>query len=63
LVKADLQVDSLNPDSVPTCRDSEAQKTLARREVGAILCRKHIYKYVEEQNRERSVAVRIFKSQ
>ena len=42
----------LNPDCVPTCRDSEAQKTSARREVGAILCRKHIHTYVEKQNRE-----------
>ena len=33
-------------------RRSEAQKTLAKREVGAILCRRHIHKYVEKQNRE-----------
>jgi len=44
-------------------RRSEAQKTSARREVGAILCRKHIHKYVEKQNRETSVATRIFKPQ
>ena len=39
------------------------QKTKAKRTVGAILCRRHIHKYVEEQNREASVAERIFKSQ
>jgi hypothetical protein len=33
-------------------RRSEAQKTSVRREVGAILCRRHIHKYVEKQNRE-----------
>jgi len=44
-------------------RRIEAPKTLARRDVGAILCRRHIYKYVEKQNREASVAARIFKPQ
>ena len=40
---------------------SEAQKTAAKRAVGAILQRRHIHRYVEEQNRETSVAARIFK--
>jgi len=42
---------------------SEAQKTVAKRAVGAILQRRHIHRYVEEQNRETSVAARIFKPQ
>jgi len=42
---------------------SEAQKTVAKRAVGAILRRRHIHRYVEEQNRETSVAARIFKPQ
>jgi len=42
---------------------SEAYKTLAKREVGAILNRKHIHKYVEDQNRETSVAARLLKPQ
>jgi len=40
---------------------SEAQKTVAKRAVGAILRRRHIHRYVEEQNRETSFAARIFK--
>jgi len=30
---------------------SEAQKTVAKRAVGAILQRRHIHRYVEKQNR------------
>ncbi len=37
-----------NPDCVPPWRDSEAYKTLAKREVGAILNRRHIHKYVDD---------------
>jgi hypothetical protein len=42
---------------------NEVQKTAAKRAVGAILRRRHIHRYVEEQNRETSVAARIFKPQ
>ncbi len=42
---------------------SEAQKTVAKHAVGAILRRRHIHKYVEEKNRETSVAARVFKPQ
>jgi len=42
---------------------SEAYKTLAKREVGAILNRRHIHKYVENQNRETSLAARLLKPQ
>jgi hypothetical protein len=42
---------------------SEAYKTLAKREVGAILNRRHIHKYVEDQNRETRVAARLLKPQ
>jgi len=42
---------------------SEAHKTLAKREVGAILNRRHIHEYVEDQNRETSFAARILKPQ
>jgi len=34
-----------------------------KREVGAILCRRHIGTYVEKQNRETSVVARFFRSQ
>ena len=44
-------------------RRSEVQKTLARRDVGAILCRRHSNNYGKKQNRETSVAARIFKPQ
>ena len=44
-------------------RRSETQKTAAKRAVGAIFQRKHVHKYVEEQNRETSVEARIFKPQ
>ena len=40
---------------------SEAYKTSAKREVGRILNRRHIHKYVEGQNRETSVAARLLK--
>jgi len=45
------------------CRRSEAYKTSAKREVGAILSRRHIHKYVEDQNRETSVAAGLLKPQ
>jgi len=40
-----------------------AYKTLAKRDVGAILNRRHIHKYVEDQNRETSVAARLLNPQ
>ncbi len=40
---------------------SEATQTEAKRAVGAFLRRKHNHNYVEEQNRETSVAARICK--
>jgi len=36
---------------------------MAKREDGAILIRRHIHKYVEDQNREASVAARLLKPQ
>ena len=42
---------------------SGAQKTLVKREVGAVLNRRHCHNYVEDQNREMSVVARIFKPQ
>jgi hypothetical protein len=42
-------------------RRSEAPQTTAKREVGTILGRRHNHYYVEEQNRETSVAARICK--
>ena len=41
----------------------EAQKTAAKRVVGVVLRRRHNHNYVEEQNRETSVAAMIFKPQ
>jgi hypothetical protein len=35
------------------------QKPEAKRAVGAILQRRHIHRYVEEQNREKTVAAKI----
>ena len=42
---------------------SEAQETLAKRAVGEILARRHIHKYVQDQNLETSVAARFLKPQ
>ncbi len=52
IIRCALQFFDYIPDCVPPWRDSEAYKTLAKREVGAILNRRHINKYVEDQNRE-----------
>ena len=42
---------------------SKVRTTAAKRAVGAILRRRHIHRYVEEKNRETSVAARIVKPQ
>ncbi len=42
---------------------ARVEKTQAKREVGAILNRRHIHKYVEDQNCEKSVAARFFRPQ
>ena len=57
-MKGVLDIQEYNPRFCSRYR-SEAQKTVAKRAVGAILRRRHIHRYVEEQNRETSVAARI----
>ena len=58
----DVSIGAFKPRLCSRIR-GEAQKTLAKRAVGPILWRRHIHKYVEEQNRETSVTARIFKPQ
>jgi hypothetical protein len=51
---------SLNPDFAVGI---VARRRKPKRAVGAVLRRRHNHYYVEEQNRETSVAARIFKPQ
>ena len=53
---------SFNPDCA-VGNVTRVEKQQAKREVGAILNRRHIHKYVEDQNRETSVAARLFRPQ